>query len=168
MTHPEQKKETLSRILRLSLGALAGGFMLSGALYAAGMFSSISFPTGQAPGGSYSGRLVNISKSCPSKSFVKGFDANYNPICVPYNAPNSASSSASLTSFSTPLTNGLRGGRFGTYFNNLLNVCSANGIVKGFNSQGGKICVNSLDRSTPTDSPSPASFVAMSTPSTPS
>lgn len=137
-------------------------------LYAAGIFPSLSTPTGQTPGGTYATRLVNMSKTCPSKSFVKGFDANYNPVCVPYNAPSSASSNASLASFAAPLANGLQGGKFGTFFNNLLNTCSGNGVVKGFNSQGGKICVDSLDRNTLTSSPVSASFVAMSAPSTPS
>lgn len=142
--------------------------MLSSVLYAAGIFPSLLVPTGQTPNGTYATRLVNMSKSCSSKSFVKGFDANYNPICVPYNAPNSVSSSAPLTSFVPPIANGLRGGKFGTFFNNLLNVCSTNGVIKGFSSQGQKICVSSIDRSTPTDSPILAPFLAMSVPNTPS
>ncbi len=57
------------------------------------------------------------------------------------------------------------GGKFGTYLKNIANVCSGNGIIQGFTSQGQKICVNALDRATLTENPSPVSYDTPTVPS---
>ncbi|MDD2916930.1 MAG: hypothetical protein PHH70_03765 [Candidatus Gracilibacteria bacterium] len=140
--------------------------LLVGVLYATGLFSSLpSNPPTQPPGGTFSGRLANIaSVSCPTtpvKHFVKGFDGDYKPVCVPYNAPTTGNANVATGSFSAPVAGGMPGGKFGTYFNNILNYCSGNGVLKGFTSQGQKICVNASDR-TSTITPAPASLGASS------
>ncbi|MDD2916305.1 MAG: hypothetical protein PHH70_00470 [Candidatus Gracilibacteria bacterium] len=141
--------------------------LLVGVLSATGLFSSLpSNPSGYVAGGKFSERLANIaSVSCPTtpvKHFVKGFDGDYKPVCVPYNAPTTGNANVATESFSAPVAGGMPGGKFGTYFNNILNYCSGNGVLKGFTSQGQKICVDASDRTTPTDNPVLASLSASS------
>ena len=131
-----------------------------GIIYAAGLFpSSLPVnPDGQTPNGSFSARLTNISSiTCPSKSFIKGFDANYKPVCVPYNTPTFATLSvlSSPSGFPGSSPSGeMTTGKFGTYFKNLYNVCSGNWVLRGFTSQWQKICADAQNRTNLLSSPS--------------
>ncbi len=103
---------------------------------------------------------------CTGNSFVKGFDADYKRICVPYNSPTSSTLGPTIpTGYPSAPSGGMSGGKFGVYFKNLTNVCSGNGIIKGFTSQGQKICVNALDRTSLTENPTPVSYGTPTVPS---
>ena len=140
--------------------ALSGGLFLSviGIIYATGLFPS-SLPSHPTTIG-FQTRLANISSvACPAKSFIKGFRADYTPICVSYNAPTSASLWALPTPSGLPSSapsGEMLGGKFGTYFKNIYNVCSGNWILRGFTSQGQKICVDAQNRTSILANPSPA------------
>lgn len=106
-----------------------------------------------------------MSHTCPTNNFIKGFDASFTPICVSYTTPSTSAGNLGTTSFSAPPAGEMPGGKFGTYFNNIISICSGNGILKGFTAQGKKICVSAVDRTTLTDSPTDASFGTSSIPS---
>lgn len=88
------------------------------------------------------------STPCATKSFVKGFDSDFKPICVPYNSPTHTPISTPNPSFTTPSTptGEMPGGKFGTYFKNIANICDGNKVIKGFTAQGQKICVDARNR----------------------
>ena len=152
-----EKKGTLfSRYRLVTAGIILWGLAVSGILYATvGFLSLPPKPSAtETENGSFYTRLKNIWVSCTPGSFVKGFDASYNPVCVPYNTPNSSSANANLVTFAIPLSEGLPGGKFGTYFNNISGACSNNAVLKGLTLDGKKICVDYKDRTTFIDNPS--------------
>ncbi len=61
-------------------------FMIAifGIVYASGLFSAL--PANPTPI-AFSGSFANIFQMCNGNDFVKGFDKDYNQICVPYNSP---------------------------------------------------------------------------------
>ncbi|MDP2103744.1 MAG: hypothetical protein Q8K26_02385, partial [Candidatus Gracilibacteria bacterium] len=136
------------KLQKYILSTLVAIIMVSGIIYA------ISYPVnpaGQTPGGTFSLRLANMIGSCPANTFLKGFDANFNRICVPssgiYTGPAITSPSVPSGYPSTAPTGQYANGKMGTYFNNLRGICPGNKIIKGFATDGWKYCV---DPTTPT------------------
>ena len=164
MVHSLKKIDTTRHFFRSSL-FFSISVLLVGLAYASGLFSSLpASPVGQAPGGAISVRFANMSSvSCAAsipRKFLKGFDANYAPICVPYNAPTASVTIPAVPSgypASSP-SGEMPMGKFGTYFKNLLNVCPGNGVIRGFTSQGQKICADATNRATPPIIPSLVSY----------
>lgn len=66
-----------------------------------------------------------------------------------------------------PLGTEMPGGKFGTYFKNIIDICPGNGVVQKFTSQGKKICVDTLNRSSLTSNPADGSYTIAPKPATP-
>lgn len=158
---------------RFAIFTLVMIIIAGGVVYATGLFSALSLsPGGQAPGGTFSTRLAHISSiACPSKSFIKGFDSDYKPVCVAYNAPTASvaipATSITGTYPASPPGTEMPGGKFGTYFKNIINICPGNGVVQKFTPQGKKICVDALNRSSLTSNPADGAYTIAPRPAIP-
>lgn len=129
------------------LGFLFSGIVLSGILYATGMFSSLlPSPPWKTVWGAFSGRLsTQIAWTCGTDRFLKGFNTNYTPVCVAWDGNSNLNPQYNHPVSGYPISAPVgqyTHGKFETYFKNLVGVCPGNTIVKGFASDGWKYCVD--------------------------
>lgn len=121
-------------------------YLLMGLVYAVG----IDAPGWQTPGGTFLIQsFTNISGACPmsgpDNTFLKWFDADYKKIWYYSTAswtPLAFSPTSPVSYPSTQPSWELPQGKFGTYFNNFRWTCSSTDVIKGFTTQGQKICTN--------------------------
>lgn len=123
-----------------------------GLVYAVGLIFPAT-PAFLATNGSFATRFTNIVGSCASGTFLKGFDASYNRICVGSDGlyagiisslPISTSSPGNISYPTGTPAGQVSGGKFTKYFENLYGLCPGNQIIKGFASDGFKYCVDPL------------------------